>query len=106
MTKDKYLQIREQLGREPLEEECPPDLEDFPITVQNALITYNKLGDRVYPDVGYIGKDFSTINLHMEILNEDNKELFLETLVRLDAIMIEKSAKELKKQRDKAMKKK
>lgn len=101
MTKDKYLAICEQLGQEPLETKCPPDFEDFPESVQQAVLVFNKLGDRVYPEIGYMGKDYTSINLHMEVVGVTNKEIFLETLVRLDEFMIKKSSDQLKKARDK-----
>ena len=102
MTKDKYLSLCEQLNQEPVEEKCPPGFEDFPEPVQQAIEVFNKLGDRVFPDIGYLGKDFTPINLHMEILGVTQKEIFLDTLVRLDAFMIKKSAEQLKKARDKS----
>jgi hypothetical protein len=105
MTKDKYLSLCEQLKQEPSEEKCPPGYEDFPEPVQQAIEVFNKLGDRVYPDIGYMGKDYTSINLHMEVAGVTQKEIFLDTLVRLDAFMIKKSAEQLKKARDSVKKK-
>lgn len=105
MTKDKYLSLCEQLNQEPKEEKCPPGFEDFPEPVQQAIEVFNKLGDRVYPDIGYMGKDYTSINLHMEVAGVTHKEIFLDTLVRLDAYMIKKSAEQLKKARDSVKKK-
>ena len=105
MTKDKYLSLCEQLGTEPNEEKCPPGYEDFPEPVQQAIEVFNKLGDRVYPDIGYMGKDYTSINLHMEVVGVTQKDIFLDTLVRLDAFMIKKSAEQLKKARDSVKKK-
>lgn len=102
MTKEKYLAVCEQLGQEPSEKKCPPGLEDFPEAVQQAMEVFNKLGDRVYPDIGYMGKDYTSINLHMEVVGVTQKDIFLDTLIRLDAYMIKKSAEQLKKARDKA----
>ena len=93
------------MGQDPSEEKCPPDFEDFPIPVQQAIEVFNKLGDRVYPDIGYMGKDYTSINLHMEVLGVTEKDIFLETLVRLDASMIKRSAEQLKKARDSVKKK-
>ena len=100
MTKDKYLAICEQMGQEPSESRCPPDFDDMPIPVQQAIEVFNKLGDRVYPDIGYMGKDFTSLNLHMEVVGVTNKEIFLEAIVRLDASMIKRSADQMKKARD------
>jgi hypothetical protein len=93
------------MGQEPSEERCPPDFDDFPYEVQQAIDVFNKLGDRVYPDIGYMGKDYTSIDLHMEVVGVTNKEIFLDTLVRLDAFMIKKSAEQLKKARDSVKKK-
>jgi len=105
MTKDKYLTLCEQMGQEPVEEKCPPDFEDFPIAVQQAIEVFNKLGDRVYPEIGYLGKCYDSLGLHMEVSGVDNKEIFLETLIRLDSSMIKRSADQMKKARDKMKKK-
>ena len=105
MTKEKYLSLCEQMNTQPDEDECPPGYEDFPEPVQQAVEAFNKLGDRVYPDIGYMGKDFTSLDLFIEVLGVAQKEIFLETLVRLDAFMIKKSAEQLKKARDSAKKK-
>ena len=105
MTKDKYLSLCEQMNEEPNEDKCPPGYEDFPESVQQAIEVFNKLGDRVYPDIGYMGKDYTSINLHMEVVGVAQKDIFLDTLVRLDAFMIKKSAEQLKKARDSVKKK-
>lgn len=105
MTKEKYLDICDKLNQEPIEDKCPPDFEDFPEAVIQAIQVFNKLGDRVYPEIGYMGKDYTSLNLHMEVVGVTNKEIFLETLVRLDSYVIKESAEQLKKARDSAKKK-
>ena len=52
MTKSQYLDMCEQMGEEPNWEKCPPDIEDFPQTLLNALNLFYSLGDRIYPDIG------------------------------------------------------
>ena len=59
MTKDQYLRMVEQTGEEIDWERCPPDLQDFPESIIDALNIFHSLGNRVYPEIGYIGKDFS-----------------------------------------------
>ena len=39
MTRDRYLEMKEQLGDEPIEAEIPPDWEDFPDNVICLLYT-------------------------------------------------------------------
>ena len=101
MTRFKYLEMMEQLGKEPIEEETPPDWEDMPDIVIAAVATYNMLGDRVYPEIGYIGKDYTNLNHYIELYNVEDKEYFLEILSWLDSRAIKKSSEQLKRQHDK-----
>ena len=75
-------------------------MEDFPLDVQAAIIIYGKLGDRIAENVGYLGKDFTTLPLQMEIMQVENKEICLETLLRLDQRMIERTAEQLRQERE------
>lgn len=105
MTKDKYLAMVEQLGQEPSEAKCPPDYEDFPLPLQQAIEVFNRLGDRVVADIGFLGKDYTALPIHMEAVGVVEKQLFLEALVRLDANMIKRSAEQMKQARDKLKRK-
>ena len=84
MTKKRYLDMMEQLGQEPKMEEMPPDYEDFPDIVIDAIETFNSLGDRIFGDVGYTGKDYTNLPYYIRINNiaEDQEELFLDILLR------------------------
>lgn len=95
----------EQLEKEPDPDEIPPDLEDFPEEVQQAIITFGKLGDRIVADIGYLGKDYTSLSLHMDLLNLDNRSIFVETILRLDERLITKSAESMKRERDKLKRK-
>jgi hypothetical protein len=101
MTKERYLEMEEQLGREPNEEKCPPGIEDFPEVVTTAIEVFNQLGDRVYPEIGYIGKDYTNLKVLMNLYDIDNKELFLSLLSRLDSEAIKLSQDRLKREYDK-----
>lgn len=105
MTRDKYLEICYEMGDEPDPERTPPELGDFPVDSQKAIILYGKLGDRLVPDIGYVGKDFSILPLLMDIYGVEDRELFIETLLILDQRMIERSAEAMKRERDKLKKK-
>ena len=61
MTRDKYLDMMEQLGKEPVESEIPPDFDDLPELVVQAVSTFNMLVDRAYPEIGYLGKDYTNL---------------------------------------------
>ena len=51
--------MMEQTGEEIDWKKCPPDMEDFPPSIHTALNIYNSMNNRVYPDVGYVGKDYT-----------------------------------------------
>jgi len=101
MTRDKYLDMMEQLGKEPKENEMPPDLYDFPEIVVDAINTFNILGDRAYPEIGYVGKDYTNLPIFIELYEVSDKEYFLEILAWLDARAIKKSSEALKREYDK-----
>lgn len=106
MTRDKYLDLCEQLDKEPSDLEIPPDWEDFPIIVQQAINTFNLMGDRIYPEIGYTGKDYSTLRYYIDIYEIEDTELFLEIISWLDSRAIKKSSEDLKRQYDKLKRKK
>jgi hypothetical protein len=105
MTKKKYLEVCEQLGQEPNIEKMPPDLEDFPYIVQAAIQTFNMLGDRVYPEIGYVGKDYTNLKWYLKLYEVEDLEFFLEILAWLDSRAIKKSSEELKREYDKLKRK-
>lgn len=105
MSKDKYLEVQEQLGREPDPERCPPGEEDLPQVIIDAIEIFNSLGDRIYPDVGYIGKDYTNLPILMKIYKVDNAELLIEALLRLDSHAIKKSQDQLKREYEKLKRK-
>jgi|TARA_B110000259_G_scaffold3318_2_gene3928 hypothetical protein len=91
----------EQLGKEPVDSEIPPDLEDFPDIVALALNTFSSLGDRIYPDIGYMGKDFTTLPFYIDMYGIEDTELFLEILTYLESRAITQSQETLKREREK-----
>ena len=105
MTQERYLKMCEQMGKEPDEAEMPPDLEDFPEIVIQALNTFSHLGDRTYPDIGYMGKDFTNLSHYLDINGIENTELFLEILTYLESRAIKQSQEALKREREKLKRK-
>ena len=105
MTRDRYLTMCEQMKTEPKVQEIPPSWEDFPEIVIEAVNTFNMLGDRVYPEIGYIGKDCTNLPVFMEINEIEDKEFFMELLNWLDARAIKKSSDNLKREYDKLKRK-
>lgn len=105
MTRERYFTMCEQLGKEPVEDEIPLDLDDFPSFVVDAMRTFSQLGDRVYPDIGYMGKDFTNLPYYLDIYDVDDTELFLEILTYLESRAIEHSQERLKRDREKLKRK-
>lgn len=98
--------MMEQLGQEPKEEEIPPDWEDLPDIVFFAVNTYNILGDRVYPEIGFMGKDYTNLPYFLDVYGITDVEFFLEILHWLDTRAIKSSSDKLKKEYDKLKRKK
>lgn len=105
MPKEQYLDVCFQMGDEPDPDRCPPGLEDFPLDVQKGIMVYGKLGDRLAADIGYLGKDLTSLPILMDLYEVESKEIFVETILLLDQKMIEKSAAAMKRERDKLKKK-
>ena len=97
--------MMEQLGKEPREEEVPPDWEDLPEIIIDALNTFNSLGDRVYGEIGFTGKDYTNLPFFLEVYDITDTEYFLEILSWLDSRAIKKSSEQLKKEYDKLKRK-
>ena len=105
MTRERYLELCEQMGNEPIEEEIPPDWSDLPEIVTYAVNTFNLMGDRVYPEIGYVGKDYTNLNHYIELYGIEDKEFFLHILSWLDSRAIKKSSDQLKREYDKMKRK-
>ena len=105
MTRDRYLTMCEQLGKEPVDEEIPPDWEDFPDIVVQALNTFNMMGDRIVADIGYVGKDYTNLPIFMEVWGVEDKELFLDILHFLETRAIKQSQEIMKREREKLKRK-
>ena len=66
MSKDQYLEMMDQMNEEPDWDKCPPDWEDFPELVVTCVNIYHSMGDRIFPDVGFIGKDYTNFKFLLE----------------------------------------
>ena len=98
----------EQTGEEVDWEKCPPDWEDFPDIVIDALNIFHSMGDRVYPEVGYIGKDFANFEFLLKRYKVSKHQIdyVVETILWLDGRAIERSQKKLKAEYDRVKNKK
>lgn len=88
MSKEAYFEMCEALGSEPLEDEIPVEMDDFPDEVQEAISIYYKLRDEWDTMNGiYLGKSFAGFGDILDILEvpiEDRKYL-LEWIAIMDA---------------------
>lgn len=105
MTRESYFNMCEQLGKEPDPKKIPPDMDDLPEIVQIAIAIFNTLGDRAYPDIGYVGKDYTNLPVLFEIYGVEDKELVLNVLTFLDSRAIKTSSERLKAEHDKLKRK-
>jgi len=105
MDKDRYLSMMDELGQEPVLEEIPPGIEDFPNIVIEGINTFNALGDRIYPEIGYIGKDYTNLPLYIEMYKIEDTDTFLEIILRLDSEAIKTAQDKLKREYDRMKRK-
>ena len=101
MTQDRYLELCEQLGKEPNPKEIPPHITDLPEEIQLSINIFNMLGDRVQSEIGYIGKDYTNLPILLKMYGIEDTDLSLQVLDYLDSRAIQKSSEALKKERDK-----
>lgn len=87
MTKDRYFEMCEALGSEPIEDEIPVDLEDFPEEVQQAFQIYYLLKD-IWDTMGgnYLGKDTSTLFNFFDLyeIEKPNRLLIVSLIQQMD----------------------
>tara|TARA_B110000977_G_C11064473_1_gene487269 strand:+ start:119 stop:421 length:303 start_codon:yes stop_codon:yes gene_type:complete len=97
----------EQLDQEPVIDEIPPDMEDFPDIAIDALTTFSCLGNKILPDIGYLGKDFTNLPFYIDSngIEKDEEDLFLEILTWLESRAINHSQEQLKREREKLKRK-
>jgi len=103
MNKDQYLRMVEQTGEEIDWDRIPPDVEDFPDSIVTALNIYHSLGARVYPDIGFMGKDYTNLELLYKLyyIEERDKDFIFEILLYMEGVEIQQSQKRMKAEWDK-----
>ena len=104
MTKSPYLEMMEQMGEEPDWEKCPAEWDDFPDSVVDAVNIYHLLGDRVYPEIGFMGKDYTNFEFLLKENKVDRRWTF-EICTFLERRQITESQKKLKAEYDKMKRK-
>jgi len=98
----------EQMNEEIDWDKCPPDWEDFPLSVHNAINIFHTLGSKVMPEIGYTGKDYTLLEPLLEsyqIKEQIEKDWIFELLILLDSRTLEESQKAIKAEYDKIKRK-
>ena len=97
----------EQTGQEIDWDRCHPELNDFPEPVLTALNIFESLGVRVYPDVGYVGRDYTNLDLlyNVYFVEKHEEDWIFELLLFLDSRAIQESQKRMKAEMDKIKRK-
>ena len=98
----------EQTGEEIDWDRCPPEWDDFPTSVETAMNVFNSIGDHIYPEVGYVGKDFTNLEIlykFYKVEETNQQDWIFELLLHLESDTIAKSQKRLKSEYDKMKKK-
>ena len=99
--------MMEQTGEEIDWERCPEDLGDFPESVIDAMNIFHSMGNRIYPEIGYIGKDFSNRDILFELyeIEPHQKDWIMELLLFLEVETVNESQRKLKAEYDKIKRK-
>lgn len=87
MTKELYYEMCESLGSEPIDEEVPVEMEDFPPEVQEAINVYFRLKDDWDTMNGvYMGKSYTGLSDILDILEvpKDDRKYLLEWIGIMD----------------------
>lgn len=75
MTKDRYFELCEMMGSEPLDNEIPVEYDDLPLEVQEAIRIYHNLQDSWdYVGGNYIGKNLSGFMDILDIFEIDRQD--------------------------------
>lgn len=88
MTKERYLEMCEMLGNQPLEEEIPVEEGDLTYQSIKALEIYKFLRDVYDSNIGrYLGKDLSNISSIFDIFGVDeDRKLMYQLIVYIDMV--------------------
>lgn len=86
MTKERYFEMCEMLGTEPVESEIPVELEDLPHEVQESYRVYSLLNDNWEGMSGtYLGKNMAGLKDIMDILDIDDRVSTLTIIQLIDS---------------------
>jgi hypothetical protein len=98
---DAYLQLCDQLGQEPDLNEMPPELEDFPLEIQEAFVIHAMLPDKWDGASGsYMGKDWSPLKDLLDINNVEDQKTVCYFLKHIESSSTININTELKRKQD------
>jgi hypothetical protein len=93
--------LMEERGLDPDPDKIPVGYEDLSYDAQLCLNIYGRLGNRVYGDVGFVGKDYTNLPILIKFHEIVNTDFLLEMLNIIDEYNVDKSQKAMKKEMDK-----
>lgn len=93
-------------GLEPDPAKIPIGYEDLSYDAQLSINIYGRLGNRVYGDVGFVGKDYTNLPILIQFHEIIDTDLLLELLNIIDEFNIGKSQKAISAEIDKVKNKK
>ena len=97
----------DQLGQEPDLNEMPPELEDFPLEIQEAFVIHAMLPDKWDGASGsYMGKDWSPLNDLLDIQEVKDKKTVCYFLKHIEGYHTININGELKRKQDAAKRRK
>ena len=91
MTRDQYFEMCETLNTEPLEEEIPVELEDFPVEVHQAFAVYRLLRDDWDSFNGiYLGKSYIDLqeSLYYTEVDLEDRRFVIQLVRQIDALRV------------------
>ena len=102
MTRERYLEMCEMMGSEPVDSEIPVEFEDFPVEVQQAILVYRMLKDEWEGFNGlYLGKSFIGLTEVLDYMEIDagDRKLVVQLIKLIDSVRSDQLAKQREQQK-------
>lgn len=102
MTRERYLEMCELMGSEPVESEIPVEFADFPIDVQQAILVYRMLKDEWEGFNGlYLGKSYIGLTEVLDYMEIDisDRKLVVQLIKLIDNVRSDQLAKQREQQK-------
>lgn len=100
LSLDAYLNMCEQLGKDPDPDQMPPTIEDYPPEVQVAFFIHQLLPDRWEGMSGYyMGKDMSALGTLLDVWEVEDKKTTIFYLKYIESYQAKKINEEAERKR-------